>query len=496
VKTRTAFLLLSLCIPMVCLCGPCAHALSIGGAVRQPFNLTSDDLANLGQAEVKLTEVTKNAGFNGTFVYRGVSLRTLLTMATVRKEVEGYSKSIDLAILVRNRDGKTAALSWGEVFYRNPGDVIIATSAAPVTPGAMSSCNECHGPEVYQPGLDKLGRRIGFPKLVISTDFYTDRCLEDVVHIEVIDLRKEEERKQEGQRPASSRFTITGSSREAKAFTSLAGYPRTSVAMKEVGSGRGYHGIKVYEGVPLKDLVPKVEGEGAMDKVLLVTSTDGYRSLLSYGELFFSSLGERVIIGEKPILFDPFTSWEPVYRKSHPELSDDEVKKQSTALRAAEMKSIRDMLQVGKSVAVLEPGDPTIYGGWENWLLPDFAGRIEVVSGMSSFSAANAMMGKNVASNKNSMVLTTPWALQAHEDTVKSIAAAGDTMAIFMGLKELKNLLPLLKRHYSQETPVTVAYKAGITHEKRLVRTTLADLLSTAEREKEDFLGLVYVGVK
>ncbi len=561
---------------------PCADALTVGGVVRQPLNLTTEDLSNLSHSDVTLAEVNRTGGFNGTFHYRGVPLKILLQMAAVQKEIEGYSKSIDLAILLRSREGRTAVLSWGEVFYKNPGEVIIATSAKPVIPGAVASCGQCHGARTYQPALDKLDRKIGFPKLVIAGDFFSDRFLEELTSIEVVDLRKPEEKRKEEQRPSSSSFTITDSKVRKRVLTTLAGYPRVSVMMKELGSGRGYHGSKAFEGVPLRTLL-EGEGEGGMDMVALVTSTDGYRSLLSLGELFASSYGERIIVTDhargsapkesdrftlivpddtfadrmvktinrievltvapqakvyvigvgcgdtslitleaishmgrvsafvggksfmdrfakymdgKPVLFDPFTNWEPVYKKNHPGLSDEEVRKQTTALRAAEMKSIWDMLKAGRSVAVLEPGDPTIYGGWENWLLPEFAGHVEVVAGMSSFSAANAMIGKNVASNKNSMVLTTPWALRANEGLIKNIAAAGDTIAIFMGLKELKELLPVLSRYYSGKTPVTIAYKAGITHEKRLVRTVLSDLLATAEKEKEAFLGLIYIGGK
>jgi precorrin-4 methylase len=580
VNRRVLLLALIASVVIIFLSVLSASALSIGGVVRQPLNLTVEDLANMGQVEANLTETTRDGRFGGVFVYRGVSLRALLQMATVQKEIAGFSKSIDLAVVFHNKDGKTAVLSWGEIFYRNSGDVVIALSATPVMPHAVKGCGECHGAEVYQPALDKLSRKVGFPKLVIANDFYTDRCLEDIVHIEVMDVRRTSE-KDGGKESARSGVVFTDSAGKTSDIKNLSGYPRIPVMTKEVGSGRGYHGVKRYEGVPLRRLLEKTEGGGSMDRAVLITGTDGYRSLVSFGEVFLSSLGERIIIadrspgisqkehdgcflilpddtsadrlvkrvsrievipftpkpkvyiigvgcgdtslitleaishmgragafvgaenfterfakymGGKPVLFDPFTSWEPVYRKNHPGLSDDEIKKRTTELRAAEIKSIWDTLKAGKSVAVLEPGDPTIYGGLENWLLPEFAGQIEVVTGVNSFSASNAMMGKNAASNRNSMVLTTAWALQAHEGTVKAVAAAGDTIAIFMGFKELKTLVPLLEKYYPATTPVTIAYKAGISHEKRLVKTRLDQLLSTAAKEEEQFLGLIYIG--
>jgi len=555
-----------------------ALALSIGGAVRQPLNLTNEDLLNAGQAEARLSEVTRDGKFKGVFVFRGVPLRNLLRMATVQKEVEGYSKPIDLAIVVTDKNGKKAVLSWGEVFYGKPSDIIVALSASPVMPGSPKSCSECHPSSIFKPAMDQLNRKIVFPKLVIADDLYTDRCLEDIAHIEVVDLKGKAQWKPDS-KTASPTFIIKDSSGKTLEIGNLSGYRTTArVSLKQVGSGRGYHGLKNFEGVPLREILRKVDDP---ETVFLFTSADGYRSLLSFGEVFMGAKSDRIVMcnknegssiakdkgfslvvpddfladrmvqtvktieiislktnpkvmvigvgcgdtslitleaisqmgkagafvggksfterfskymGNKPILFDPFTSWEPVYKKAHPDLSNEEVKKRTTELRAAEIKSIWDTLKAGKSVAILEPGDPTIYGGWENWLFPEFAGHVEVVTGINSFSAANAMIGRNIASNKKSMVLTTPWALKENEGTLKAVAETGDIMAIFMGLKELKDLEPLLKKYYPATTVITIAYKAGISHEKHLVKTRLADLLSTVAKEGKEFLGLIYIG--
>ena len=93
------------------------------------------------------------------------------------------------------------------------------------------------------------------------------------------------------------------------------------------------------------------------------------------------------------------------------------------------------------------------------------------------------------------MVLTTPWALQANEAMIKAVAAGGDTLAIFMGLKELNLIVPLLKRHYPETVPVTIAYRAGYSQEERLLKTTLGELLETASKVAEQNLGLIYVGL-
>ena len=118
---------------------------------------------------------------------------------------------------------------------------------------------------------------------------------------------------------------------------------------------------------------------------------------------------------------------------------------------------------------------PTIFGGWQNWLGIEFPGQIEVVPGVSAFNAANAMIVKN-PSCSGSMVLSSPKGLIGNDGLIEAIAARGDTLAIFMGLKELKRLVPLLEKHYPPAAPVYVAYKAGYSREERLVRTTLAEV--------------------
>ena len=570
-------------------------ALTLGGVVRQPLNLNIEDLAQFGSTEVRLTDFTSNKQFNGVFVYKGVSLRALLQTATIQKDEGGFNKTIDLAIVVRDRNGRTTVLSWGEVFYRNPSNVIVAYSATPVMPHHAKGCAQCHSPEAYQPSLDKLKRKVGLPKLILANDFYSDRSLEDIVSIEVVDLKRGSAKKPDPP-PTTAKFTITASSGKKSVFTDLAGYRHTKVDFTDVGDGRGYHGHMQFEGAPLRELLSDPEEKREMDKAVLVTSTDGYQGLFSFGEIFLSPLGERIIIaeqkivpagggkkftlvipddlaadrmiktvskievlslkekpklyvistgcgdpglitleaianmgkvdvfiasegmskqfarymGDKPVLFDPMLNYEPVFRKKNPGLKPEEVKIRLEAQRAGDMKKIRDALDAGKSIALLDHGDPTMYGGWQHWVEPEVAGRFEVVTGVSAFNAANAMFanhkvfsgisafdkadGNNLLCNKGSVVLTAPKSLESNEGLLKAVAASGDTVAIFMGLGELRTLAPLLGKYYPDTTPVAIAYKAGYSHGSRLVRTNLKDVESVVEKEGEKMMGMIYVG--
>ena len=79
---------------------------SVTGAVRQPLNLTLQDLQKLEAVTVRLNEVTMDHHYNGAFYFRGVPLKTLLELAYVEKERDSFSKLTDLAVVVRNKDGK------------------------------------------------------------------------------------------------------------------------------------------------------------------------------------------------------------------------------------------------------------------------------------------------------------------------------------------------------------------------------------------------------
>jgi precorrin-4 methylase len=80
---------------------------------------------------------------------------------------------------------------------------------------------------------------------------------------------------------------------------------------------------------------------------------------------------------------------------------------------------------------------------------------------------------------------------------IKTVAEKGDTLAIFMGLKEIKDLIPLLKKYYPDSTPVTFAIRVGYSNSKRLIKTTLdkaAEAVEKENEEKEPWLGMIYVG--
>jgi precorrin-4 methylase len=559
-----------------------AHAnrptlVSVAGCVSQPLNLSQEDLARYQTISVQLNGVMEDGSYRGVFYYTGVPLRTLLETAFVQKGETSFSKGVDLAVRIRNRDGKQVALSWGEIFYKNPGRILLAISARPIMP--HHDCKACHTPEKYKPRLNQLHRKIGFPKLVITGDAYADRCLENVSAIEVIDLRPGKPTTKM-KKLFSPECTVTGKDMQTIVLRDLSNRPRRALRVKHLGEGKGYHGINEFSGVPFKTLLKDAGTKPDLNLVFLASAPDGYRSLFSYGEVFLDPLGDRIILadkmdgkplkqggrfflippddlmadrdvkavekievlslkqkpkvsvigvgcgdtnlitleavsfmaeadayvcppdirkrfsrymGNKPVLFDLYEFAPPVLKRKHPGLSEEGLKKmiKENQVRAAGI--IEQRLKAGDTVAILDYGDPTIWSGW-SWAREYLKGdALEIIPGLSSFNVSNALLGSRIDCN-GTIVLTTPWEIKQNMPFLKSLAEEGQTICIFMGLKNLPGLVPLFEEYYKKETPAALVYKAGYSASEHVIHTTLHGLQKAADGYPEKFLGLIYIG--
>ncbi|MFZ5905872.1 MAG: molybdopterin-dependent oxidoreductase [Nitrospirota bacterium] len=271
-------------------------SLSISGTVKQPLNLTMDDLRRFESVSVRLNEVTTDRNFHGAFSYHGVPLRTLLELAAVQKKESDFLKPVDLAVIVKNQEGKQTVLSWGEIYYRNPAEIIIAVNAVPIMP--HHECSGCHTPEVFKKWFDPLKRTVGLPKLVVANDFYTDRSLEDINAIEVIDLHPKLSA-QKMQNLYSPGFSVTGAVKETLNITDIASYPQLNILTKQIGDGKGYHGMIHFGGAPLIEIMQKAGIAPDLNTVFLISAPDGYRSLITYGELLLAPYGRNIIISDR-----------------------------------------------------------------------------------------------------------------------------------------------------------------------------------------------------
>lgn len=548
---------------------------SISGAVKQPLHLTVETLSQFQSVNVRLNEVDSAKNFQGVFNYQGIPLRALLELAYIQKEESRFSKALDMAIVVRNQSGKQVVLSWGEIFYKNPAEIIVAFGARPLMP---------YRQEAQKKWQDIMNRPIGLPKLIVANDFYNDRCLEDIASIEVIDLnpRLKVQKKDKFHAPS---FTVSGEVKTPLKVSDLSAYPLTEASVNPVGDGKGYLGVRPVRGISLIKLLEKAGAPMDVNTVYLISAPDGYRTLLSFGEVFLNPAGARVLIsdqadnqnmeesgrfklnlpdelsadrsvnavenievinlktsprvyvisvgcadtslltleaisylnkadvvvasddiakryafyiGHRPVLFDPFKILMPrgVTGKEEAKLSHPEREKLKEQRNAEAVRIIREELNRGKSVALLEYGDPAIYGSFRGISASFAEHERKIIPGVSAFNAANALIGKDMTC-KGSIILSSPWSLKDNPDLLMAIAAQGDTLAVFMGLREIKEFMPLLKKHYPGSTPLTFAIRVGYSNSQRLIKTTVEKALEAVENENEEneqWLGMIYVG--
>jgi precorrin-4 methylase len=272
-----------------------AGSISITGTVKQPLNLSLEELSRFKTIRVQLNEVMKDGSYRGAWFYNGVPLRALLETASVEKEETAFPKAIDLAILVRNREGREVALSWGETFYKNSADVIIATSATPIKP--HHECSSCHTPDVSNRYMKQFDREIGFPKLVVASDGYADRSIENVESIEVINPTPAMQVDKSAKLYSPS-FVVTGDVKNKLAINDLSGFPRKDMRVINIGEGRGFHGIDDFSGALFKSIMNKAGVEPRLSDIFLVSAPDGYRTTFSYGEIFLSRNEEGALIAD------------------------------------------------------------------------------------------------------------------------------------------------------------------------------------------------------
>lgn len=150
---------------------------------------------------------------------------------------------------------------------------------------------------------------------------------------------------------------------------------------------------------------------------------------------------------------------------------------------------VREVVSKGKTVAMLDNGDPLIYGpcSWSLVELSDLD--TEVVPGVSAFNAANAAIGKKVTGgvNSNSVILASGW-------SVEEMAVHQATMVLFTMRTEFKKFIDALSKHYPPETPVAVVISAGYQERERVMHATLGNVLERLGEGKLPFEYLLYVG--
>lgn len=156
---------------------------------------------------------------------------------------------------------------------------------------------------------------------------------------------------------------------------------------------------------------------------------------------------------------------------------------------------VRDAVAANKTVAILDAGDPLVYGPWA-WCLEEFADlKPVVVPGISAFNAGNAALRRGVtdAPKTKSVILTAnDW--PGKTDTVDKLAAMQTTMVIFTMRAEFDYFIRQLRTHYPPQTPIAIVKFAGYQDREAVVQATLGTIYDKVNPQTLPFEYLIYVG--
>lgn len=153
----------------------------------------------------------------------------------------------------------------------------------------------------------------------------------------------------------------------------------------------------------------------------------------------------------------------------------------------------------GKDIVRLHTGDPSIYGaiGEQMRELDKHNIDYEVVPGVSSFVAANAAVKKEMTlpGVSQTIILTrisgrTP---VPEKEELRKLASHRASMAIFLSVQKIGDVVKELLTSYDEDTPIAVVYRASWDDQK-IVKGTLKDIEEKVKEEKINRQAQILVG--
>jgi precorrin-4/cobalt-precorrin-4 C11-methyltransferase len=154
----------------------------------------------------------------------------------------------------------------------------------------------------------------------------------------------------------------------------------------------------------------------------------------------------------------------------------------------------------GQNVARVHSGDPSLYGAIAEQIRRLRADGIdyEIIPGVPAYAAAAAALGQELTIPEiaQSIVLTRvsmkSTSMPAGE-TLENFAKTGATMAIHLGVRNLREIERQLVPYYGADCPVAVVYRVGWP-DQMLIRGTLSDIREKVRVEKITRTALILVG--
>ena len=154
----------------------------------------------------------------------------------------------------------------------------------------------------------------------------------------------------------------------------------------------------------------------------------------------------------------------------------------------------------GQDVARVHSGDPSLYGAIAEQVrrLKRLGIRYEIVPGVPAYAAAAAAMGQELTVPEVSQtVILTRTAMKStgmpEGEDLETLGRSKATLAIHLGVRNMREIERVLTPHYGADCPVVVAYRVGWPDEM-MIRGTLSDIRMKVRKEKITRTALILVG--
>jgi hypothetical protein len=244
----------------------------IQGEVQAPGSV---DLSGLPLRSVPIKELALENGkqvFKGAYFVSGYSLYDILNNSKIKKAPENtFKPPVDMYVIVENDKGEKAVFSWGEIYYRNSFDILVAKSVQAINPARAKITFPLPDEPRLVCGGDLLNVRfINSPTKITVKSYYESSAGEkpkDVYSPEIQIVTK----------TGSLNIRDLGPSVEKRNYQSvLFGH---GMGFKEVFNGTGYL---------FKDIISahaKMAPERLKSAFVVVSAKDGYRVVFSASEI-------------------------------------------------------------------------------------------------------------------------------------------------------------------------------------------------------------------
>jgi len=209
-------------------------------------------------------------------------------------------------------------------------------------------------------------------------------------------------------------------------------------------------------------------------------------------------------VGNKPVLFDPWTNIWDYKGKPQQNLNNAEIaqfKIERFRIRNERVKQFKSFLAEGKNIGLLDSGNPCLYGP-SHWYAEQMDTEdVVIIPGMGCDSAAMAALGKStIPAHDTQFVLQTApfsllgWDFLKENQILKDLAKYPSTMVFYMALWKPEKLFAELNKVFAPDMPCAVVFWAGYPDRERILRGTIGNMGEKLSKNKEKFMGILLVG--